>query len=81
MRRFSRGVGSPRAGKSPLHGTGLAQVGGFHLGSGGSWVGWPVKRFHPGRNTLVALPPWLLACLLFFRGGRTGAGSTPQQDG
>ena len=29
---------------------------------------------------IVALPPWLLAFLLFFRGHRAGASSTPQQE-
>ena len=30
---------------------------------------------------IIALPPWLLAFLLFFRGHRAGASTTSQQEG
>ena len=45
-----------------------------------------VEEITPAPSTdldsgIVALPPWLLAFLLFFRGHRTGASTLPQQDG
>ena len=44
-----------------------------------------VEEITPALSTdldagIVALPPWLLAFLLFFRGHRAGASTTPQQE-